>query len=182
MPRFRWTEAAKAAAELVAAGELTTQEIADRVGVVRSTLWVWRNHPDFADRVEVHRAAIRAEIFERGIARRELRVKALNDRWNRMRRVIEARADHESFANAPGGSTGLLVRTLKKIGSGEDAELVEEFAVDTGLLRELREHEKQAAQELGQWDAPERAAPKEDFTFDVPHAANQLPHGHGAPA
>jgi hypothetical protein len=33
---------------------------------------------------------------------------------------------------------------------------VEEYQVDTGLLKELREHEKQAAQELGQWSEKAR--------------------------
>lgn len=53
--------------------------------------------------------------------------------------------------DVPGGNTGLLVRTTKGIGSGDTFQIVDEYAVDTGLLRELREHEKQAAQELGQW-------------------------------
>jgi hypothetical protein len=46
---------------------------------------------------------------------------------------------------------GLLVRTHKQLGSAEYPNIVEEYEVDTGLLKELREHEKQAAQELGQW-------------------------------
>lgn len=66
-----------------------------------------------------------------------------------MLRVIEARS--KDMAEVPGGDTGLLVRKLKSIGSGENTKTVEEYAVDTGLLSELREHEKQAAQELGQW-------------------------------
>ena len=38
-------------------------------------------------------------------------------------------------------------------GDGEDAETVElgEYVVDVRLLKERREHEKRAAQELGQW-------------------------------
>ena len=84
--------------------------------------------------------------------------------------MIEARA--EEHKDVPGGSTGLLVRQVKlvKIYSvpGQDLEddepdaadvlcsaklnqVVYEYAVDTGLLKELREHERQAAQELGQW-------------------------------
>lgn len=68
-----------------------------------------------------------------------------------MKQVIDERAIDPEMMKAAGGSTGLLVRKLKQIGSGENAELVEEFEVDTGLLKEMREHEKQAAQELGQW-------------------------------
>jgi hypothetical protein len=40
---------------------------------------------------------------------------------------------------------------LCQLGSAEYPNVVEEYEVDTGLLKELREHEKQAAQELGQW-------------------------------
>jgi hypothetical protein len=53
--------------------------------------------------------------------------------------------------DVPGGRTGLLVRTIKSIGSGEKATTVEEFAVDTGLLREIRELELQVSKELGQF-------------------------------
>jgi hypothetical protein len=31
------------------------------------------------------------------------------------------------------------------------SEEVAEYSIDTGLLKELRDHERQAAQELGQW-------------------------------
>lgn len=47
------------------------------------------------------------------------------------------------FHAIPGGSTGLIVRKLKATGT--------EYAVDTGVLSELREMEKHIAIELGQW-------------------------------
>jgi hypothetical protein len=67
------------------------------------------------------------------------------DRWEKMKAVMAARA--ADMADVPGGASGLLVRQYKQIGKVK----VEEYAVDTGLLRELRAHERQAAQELGQW-------------------------------
>ena len=91
----------------------------------------------------------RAAIVARGIADRQNRVDAINDRWNRMKAVIDARA--EDLADVPGGDTGLLVEQWKRIGAGKDAETVKEYAVDTGLLGSMLAHEKQAAQELGQW-------------------------------
>jgi hypothetical protein len=57
---------------------------------------------------------------------------------------------------APGADTGLLMRTWKQIGSGDSAVIVEEYQVDTGLLKALLDHEKQAAQELGQWSEKAR--------------------------
>jgi hypothetical protein len=65
--------------------------------------------------------------------------------------VIAERAADPDMANVPGGRTGLLVRRVKVIGSGDNAREVCEYEVDTGLLKELRELEKQAAVEAGQW-------------------------------
>jgi hypothetical protein len=53
--------------------------------------------------------------------------------------------------HVPGGHTGLLVRTVKSVRDGSDTTIVEEFAVDTGLLREMRELELQVSKELGQF-------------------------------
>jgi hypothetical protein len=83
------------------------------------------------------------------ISVRAKRVESLDDRWKRLKRVIEARAI--DLKDIPGGDTGLLVRQLKSVGFGENNQLVEEYAVDTGLLKEMRAHEEQAAKELGQW-------------------------------
>jgi hypothetical protein len=73
-----------------------------------------------------------------------------------MQAVIEERAADPTM-QAPGASTGLLTRTQKQIGAGNSAVTVEEYQVDTRLLKELREHEKQAAQELSQWSEKARA-------------------------
>ena len=102
------------------------------------------------------------------IAIREKRVAELDDRHRRMRLIIDERGvemagcaycgkpkeDHpvvlspdricERFMAIAGGASGLLSRDFKADGH-------QVFRVDTGLLSELREHEKQAAQELGQW-------------------------------
>lgn len=47
------------------------------------------------------------------------------------------------FIEVPGGKTGLVIRKLKATGV--------EYAIDTGLLSEYREHEKHIAIEIGQW-------------------------------
>lgn len=63
---------------------------------------------------------------------------------------MSERAD--DMADVLGGSSGLLVRQVKQIGSGESSRIVEEYKLDTELLAEFREHEKQMAIELGQWE------------------------------
>lgn len=149
VPEFNWTEVRARAAVFVAEDRLSDEQIADQVGVNRRQLTRWRAHPTFAARVAELVKQMDDAAARRGIARRMNRVRVLDDRWNRMQAVIAARA--EEHAAIPGGSTGLLVRQVKQIGVGVGAREVTEYEVDTGLLRELREHEKQAAQELGQW-------------------------------
>jgi hypothetical protein len=51
----------------------------------------------------------------------------------------------------PGGETGLIRRTVTVQGTGDNARVIEKFEVDIELLKEMREHLKPAAQELGQW-------------------------------
>lgn len=151
MPKFRWTQVKVEAAQLLAEGQLSAREVAQRVGVSHQAVNLWRLDPDFAAKVGEIVGEIEAEIRNRGIARQLLRVDALQDRWLLMKRVIAERSGAEEMQDVAGGTTGLLVRTFKVVGNGPDAHVVPEFSVDTGLLKELREHEKQAAQELGQW-------------------------------
>jgi hypothetical protein len=144
--KFVWTEPRAQAAALVAADDLSDDAIADAVGTTKRTLERWKLYPEFRARVQEHVAIAEVQALEHGIARRPKRVEVLNDIWQRGRRLIEARA--QEHADVPGGDTGLLVRQVKLSARGDE---VEEYAVDTGLLKELREHAKQAAQELGQW-------------------------------
>lgn len=149
---FPWTAQSEEAAELIADGRLTLEEIGEKVGRDRRTIWNWRQHPEFNERVEGHLAAFRDEVRRRGIADQHRRVKAQNDRWNRLQRIVEARADDPDMADVPGGNTGLIVKTVKIRSLGEgDVEKTIEAEVDVGLLKEMREHEKLTAQELGQW-------------------------------
>lgn len=144
---LQWTKRLEQAAVLVAEDRLTNAQISETVGIAMRTLDYWKQHPDFAQRVAEHVERFAEVTLRRGIARRERRVAALDDRWNRLQRVIEERAEDPGVADEPGGRTGLIVRTEKQVGKATAVE----YAVDTGLLKELREHEKQAAQELGQW-------------------------------
>jgi hypothetical protein len=136
---------------LLAEDDLTDEQIAARVGVHRVTLATWKQHADFRAKVDELAAEFEQSFLRIGIARKRRRIAALNDRHQRMCRVIEERAADPSMLDVPGGETGLLVRQLKVVGQGPHAQTVEEYAVDTGLLSELRQTEKQMAQEVGEW-------------------------------
>jgi hypothetical protein len=135
---------------LVAEDKLSDELIAAEIGIGRRTLATWKTDPAFRERVAEIVEQVKAALVARGILEKQNRLDALNERHQRMCEVIRQRA--ENLNNVPGGgNTGLLVRQVKGIGKGEDFQVVEEYAVDTALLRELREHEKQAAVELGEW-------------------------------
>lgn len=101
---------------------------------------------DVAARILELGKLIAARVVEAEVGIRNARIAALQDRWERQKRIILERAADPSMANVPGGTTGLILRDFK----GKDANQ-EIFRFDAGLCQEMRATEKQAAQELGQW-------------------------------
>lgn len=77
------------------------------------------------------------------LAVRENRIKAQQDRHDRLKLIMDERGV-EMDGETAGGASGLLARDYKADGK-------KVFKVDATLLSEFREHEKQIAQELGQW-------------------------------
>lgn len=148
---FQWTSGKEEAALLVAFDELSDEAISAKVGISRRTLNDWKNAEPFQKRVESHLAAYRAKVRKRGIAIVENRIAHLQRRHDLMNQVIADRSQSPEMADVPGGKTGLMVHNVKSVGAGENAERVDLYEVDAALLKELREHERQAAQELGQW-------------------------------
>lgn len=143
-----WTKARTLAAQLVAEDELSDVEIARRIRKSKTWLENQKLSVAFAGRVRSIRDQMAADLYREGLAVRQNRLDALNDRWRRMQRVIEERSKDETMQNVPGGTTGLMVRTWKPM---RDGSALPEYAVDTALMAEMRATEKQAAQELGEW-------------------------------
>src|SRR5437868_822079 len=103
--QFRWDKLKSRAAVQLAEGRLTDDEIAAAANVTSRQLIRWKHHPAFAARIDQHVAALDEAAGRRAIARRMARVQALDDRWNRMRSVIEERAQDPSMLAVPGGSS-----------------------------------------------------------------------------
>jgi hypothetical protein len=195
---FRWSARAERAAGLVAADELTDAVIAAEVGISKRQLERWKRSPEFAARVEALVAEARKAVLATGVAVVENRVIALDQRHRLLQQVIRERAAAPEMQSVPGGATGLLVQTIKKVSfpkanSGSRAKRAEalpvdpddcseadelvtdddtchdpedagkmpalpagtivvyEVALDTGLLRAMREIEESAAKQLAQW-------------------------------
>ena len=164
MKSFQWTKARERAANLVADDRLTNEEIAADIGISRRALDNWKATPEFQERVAEIVERTRKAIFARGIAVKAKRVDAQNTRWRKLQRVIEARASDPLLQDVPGGDTGLMVAEpmLLKVQGYTDEEsghffptgesqIVYVYKIDTGLLKETRDLEKQAAIEVEQW-------------------------------
>lgn len=144
---------------LVVEDRLTNEEIAERIGVARRTIERWKNQLGFQAAVKDHKRALETDLSRFDIAVKSKRMAAINNRWQRASDLIDARA--EEHKEAPGGKTGLLVHQIKVHGQGKGQIVVDEYAADTALMAEMRQMEKQAAQEAGQW------AEKSEITGDV---------------
>src|SRR5262249_52678996 len=108
------------AAVLVAAHELTDEQIAAAVGVTRRTLTAWQRRPDFAALVGDHVGRLQAGMLRLAIAKKRVRLAHLDDLHARYLRLIAARGEAMA-GEVPGGETGLLVRQTKVIGTGRTA-------------------------------------------------------------
>lgn len=148
---FKWSANRAACAVLLAHDELTEEEIAKKIGTTRKTIWDWKCVQEFADRVEEHRKQFADAAARYEIGKRLRRLSSQNSRWLKLQSVIDERAKSDEFKDAPGGKTGLLVKTPKSIGVGANAKLVDVYAVDVATLKAFLELEKHAAQELGQF-------------------------------
>lgn len=159
--KFVWSRGAVSAALLLAEDELNHEEIARVSGLSVTTLWRYRQREEFQERVAGHVADFQAAMLRLAVAKRHKRLAVLDRLHAAAVSVVEERAAAMADEDAPGAGSGLLVKSLRQVGSGANAQLVEEFAVDTGLLREIRAIEEQAAKELGQWEE------KQAITGDV---------------
>ena len=117
-------------------------------GARQSAYRLLRN-PQVSARVAELTTELSADLVAAEISDRNARIQALQERWTRLRanldKVLEERG--KEMAGVPGGSTGLLMLDYK----GASTPV---YRLDPGvvaLLAELRAHEKQAAEELGQW-------------------------------
>jgi hypothetical protein len=147
---FAWDGNAEKAAMLVAQDDRPDHAIAKACKISKRTLERWKLVPEFAERVEANRALLAERVRLEGIANRQNRIAAQNERHLKLQQIVAERAADEANAAVPGWKTGLLVHRRKQIGGGEHAQVVDEYEVDTGLLKEFREHEKLTAEELGQ--------------------------------
>jgi cytochrome c556 len=149
------------AAMLVGDGDLTNDQIAAEVGVSRSTITKWKRREDFRAEVERFQTDVRDLVLQEGIARKEIRIMALNDSVERIKQIKQERALDPAMQNIPGGRTGLMKRTVKTLGAGASALIIEEGKFDAALHIQFLALLEQARKEMEEFENPE---PKENLS------------------
>src|SRR5262245_45875308 len=116
-----WSHQNEMACQLLAQGQLPHALIAESVGIHPDTLSTWQRNPIFQAKLQEKIERFRNEREAFGIASRTERIAQLNERWRKMQEIILARGAAPDMANVPGGKTGLLIKTLRVIGTGVNA-------------------------------------------------------------
>lgn len=137
------------AAQLIADGTETLISIAEQVGITPKALSSWRRKPAFMEVVTAYRNRIDKEVMATGIAVKANRIKALNQQFDRIEKVIAASAADPKTMMAPGGSTGLLAHDKKGVGAGLAAEVVDVYEFDAALAKARSDTLEQIAKERG---------------------------------
>lgn len=163
---FKWTPTKKRAAILVAEDEFPDWKIAKTCHVSKVSLEMWKRHPDFRAEVGDHVGQIQAAMLKLAIAKKHKRLAVLDDLYQRAVDVVMLRAAQYAptddsqeaatevarriFGNGtvPEAVTGLLVKKETPTNRGG---IAVEWAVDTGLIKQIQSLQEQAAKELGQW-------------------------------
>lgn len=136
------------AAWMIADARMIDADIAEQLRISRQTLFVWRLDDAFMAQIATYREEINRAILSYGSAVKENRIRDMQERLDRMRALVAARAvvgEHRAARNAgdPGENTGIIAEA--------PAGRTTIMATDHALLREIRELEKQIAMELGQF-------------------------------
>jgi hypothetical protein len=108
-----------------------------------------------ADELQPAIAEIEKQITDYAIAKQVNRIADAQLRRDLLYQVREIRSN-----GGEGMETGIVVRTYKQIGAGEDAKLVEEYRVDTAMLAEWRANDRYVAEVLDQ-------LPRANMTVDL---------------
>jgi hypothetical protein len=140
------------AATLLAEDRLSDAEIARRCGVTERTLNNWKQQPEFQKRLSAVTAKFSDRVVGAAITQKNKRLEVLQNLQDRLLQVVDERSQDPAMAKVPGGKTGLVVRKLKTVGTGNDARVVPEYSIDGQVLKEIQQVHKNARAEARMFD------------------------------
>jgi len=86
-------------------------------------------------------------FLELAITERDQRLLAIQDRWDRTRKAVIARANGDYKAMM---ATGIVCCKIRSVQGPKGKRIVKEYEIDTGVIEALNSIEKRAAIETGQ--------------------------------
>jgi len=149
---------------LLAEGDLSDTKIAEEVGVSRRAIVNWKNDPEFRALQDTAHQKIVAAAYALPIARKEKRLKVLDDLYARHVHALELRAqriaDELSAVDTPEGATrkffgnfipaeavtGLFVKKETTLANGMKSV---EWVYDGSIFKAICDLQKQAGLEVG---------------------------------
>lgn len=99
---------------------------------------------------ELRSASLLPPSASASVRNKDARLDSIDSRWRKANYIIDTRAMHPDYQTEPGANTGLLIKTIRVTRSKDSTSEETTFRLDSELLKELRELESCAAEELGQ--------------------------------
>jgi transposase-like protein len=134
------------AAAAMIARDVPIREIARQFGVTPRTIYTWAKTKEAQERIAAVKAGVSEATKHLAIADKARRIETLDTLHSKLLTVVDERAV-DMTGEVAGGGTGLMARQVKQMGRST----VTEYVVDSGVVREIRGLEEQAAKELGDW-------------------------------
>lgn len=138
------------AVEYVAHDLLSDAEIASELHITKNTLERWKRLPAFAAAVVDAAAKLAEAIRAEGIANKQNRIDSYRADYELLEQIRVERAEDARGAKEPGLETGLIIRTVKGLGAGDNFQIINEYGLDTALINSRNTIREKIARELGQ--------------------------------
>lgn len=136
----------------VTPAEVARQVSTSRHPVTRAAVCAFRKR--HAEELQPIIEQVEKQITDAAIADKVQRILDADADYKRLGDIIAARATDKRYEE-PGYSSGLMTHTLRQIGTGRNAEVVDEYKVDTALVAERRALRREVAEALGQLPKPQ---------------------------
>jgi hypothetical protein len=129
---------------------LSNSAIGQKLGYSPATIRTWLERPEYKEAVKTYYAILEEETFRLAGVTKAKRVQQYQELLDALWSLKQQRGEAYSHIDS-GGDTGLLVKQVKTVGTGQNAYDVAEYLYDSAVVRDILSINKQIAQEMGQW-------------------------------
>lgn len=129
---------------------LSNAVIGDKLGFAAQTIRMWLERPDYKESIHLYYQILEEETYRAAGSVRAKRIQILQLQLDKLLELQRQRGNSYSHIES-GGDTGLLVKEIKTVGTGQNAYDVAEYKYDSAVVRDIAMLTKQIAQEKGEW-------------------------------